>query len=167
MDEPWQSFKMDYDSDALEMNYDSDALEADYDMEMDYDSDDSDYDTLIPLPENPRIKSLRRNKGHGVAPPYCATAPALFPRNTHPDDIKLGQKLRLYKPTPLRNIALSNVPKWPLMGALAHSLPCPLAPPPPPPRRCKNGIDRVTIPKRLSSLVRHDWFDKQQAIHNK
>jgi hypothetical protein len=167
MDEPWQSFKIDYDSDALETDYDNNPLK------MDYDLDDSDYDTLIPLPENPRIKRLRRDKGHGLAPPYCATAPALFPRNTHPDDIELGLELRLHKPTPLRNIALSNVPKWPITGALENSLPCPLAPPPPPPgkirygRRCKHGIDRVTIPKRRSSLVRHDWFDKQQAIHNK
>jgi len=155
MDEAWQSFKMYCDA-----------------LEMDYDPDESDDDTFISLPENPRIQSLRRDKYRGVAPPYCATAPALCPRNTHSDDIKLGQKLRLHKPTPLRNIALSNVPKRPLTGALKHSLPCPLAPPPPPPRsityskRRKNSIDRVTIPKRPSDLVRHDWFDKQQAIHN-
>ena len=156
MDEPWQSFKM-Y-CDALEMDYDSDE------------SDESDNDTFISLPEHPRIESLRRDKWRGVAPPYCATAPALFSRNTHPDDIKLNQKLRLHKPTPLRNIALSNVPKRPLTGALKHSIPCPLAPPPPPPgsitysKWCKNGIDRVTISKRPSGLVRHDRF---QAIHNK
>jgi hypothetical protein len=138
MDELWQSFKMDYNGDTLDMSYDPDDSD---------DSDESDYDTSIPLPENPRIERLRRDKGHGVAPPYCATAPTLFPRNTHPDNIKLGQKLRLHKPTPLRNIALSNVPKWPLTKALEESLPCPSAPPPPPPRsitysrRCKNGID--------------------------
>src|SRR5271155_450779 len=42
MDGLWQSFKMDYDSDALEMDYDSDSLETDYDndpQEMDYDND--------------------------------------------------------------------------------------------------------------------------------
>jgi hypothetical protein len=131
MDEPWQSFKMDYDNDALEMDYDSDEScynsdEPDSDLDVsdsdldvsdsdsdgsDSDSDESDYNTLNPLPENPRIERLRRDKCHGAAPPYCATAPALFPRNTHPDDIELDQELRLHKPTPLRNIALSNVPK--------------------------------------------------------
>jgi hypothetical protein len=99
IDEPRQSFKMHYDNDALEMGYDP---------------DESDHHTFNPVPENPRIESLRLDKCHGVAPPYCTMAPALFPRNTHPDDIELGQKLRLYKPTPLRNIALSNVPKWQL-----------------------------------------------------
>ena len=103
MDEPWQQIKIHYDNDALG---------------IDYEPDDDIFD---PVWENPRIESLRRDKDPGVAPPYCATAPALFPRNTHPNDIKLGQKLRSHKPTPLRNIALSNVPKQPLTGALEHS----------------------------------------------
>jgi hypothetical protein len=90
---------------------------------MTYDDDDNDYDDdALDIDNdsiyytfnswgNPRIESLRRNKDRGVAPPYCATAPALSPRNTHPEDIKLGQKLRFHKPSPLRNIAMSNVPK--------------------------------------------------------
>jgi hypothetical protein len=82
---------------------------------------ETDYDGFYPLRKNPRIESLCRGKDRGVAPPYCATAPALFSRNTHLDDIKLGQKLRFHKPSPLRNIALSNVPKQPLTGALEYS----------------------------------------------
>jgi hypothetical protein len=125
MNELWQSFKMHYDNDALEIDYDSDESdydpdESDFDSaesasdpdEPDSDSDEADYNAFNRLPENPRIKRLRRDKYHGNAPPYCATAPALFPRMAHPDDIELGQELRLHEPTPLRNVALSNAPEW-------------------------------------------------------
>jgi hypothetical protein len=99
----WQPFKMTYDDDALDIDYESVYYT---------------FNSWV----NPQIESLRRDKGRGVVPPYCATAPALFPRNAHPDDIKLGQKLRFHKPSPLRNIALSNVPKQPLTEALEYSL---------------------------------------------
>jgi hypothetical protein len=124
--------------DALLIDYDSDELDDDSDDlvfseeeldyifgELDYDVDESDddsyllgYSTFNKLGKNPRIKRLRRNKEHGIAPPYCATAPALFPRNTPPSNIKRPFR----KPTPLRNITLSNVPKEPPPEPPQHSL---------------------------------------------
>ena len=121
MDDRWQTFVMDDippASSESPVEY-RQSVELDYELfENESDTSNVDDDAFKLLPENPRIKCLRFEKYPGITPPYCATAPAYFPRNPYPDGIKLGQNLRCHNPSPLRNIALSNVPKWSLTGAI-------------------------------------------------
>jgi hypothetical protein len=100
MDEHWRSFAL------HEVPIDP-VPEPDWDSFVMFDKDDYEFKSK---PEDPRIKLLRFDKTSGSVPPYCATAAVFFPTHTHPDDVELGLYLKDPKPSPLRNIALSNVP---------------------------------------------------------
>jgi hypothetical protein len=99
MDEHWQSFVLD---DA------GFELPEDWKLWVIFDEDDEAFKSK---PESPRIKCMRFDKYPGFTAPYCATTPAHFLRNAYPDDAKCVLGLESHKTSPLRNIALSNVPK--------------------------------------------------------
>ena len=108
--------KPEIDVDPSERYTDPSRMDVDS-PEVDVDASRMDVEALeigierLMLVENKPIKRLRLDKAPGLVPPYCATAPAYCACSTHKSKTGLGVTAQPHGPSPLRNIAISNIRK--------------------------------------------------------